>query len=186
MAKTKYRPLPILTEADIRRFWSMVDQSGGPDACWPWKGRRNSHPRKPKIKTYGQFDMANTHFYANRVAYFITSGEDPGEFATLHSCDNPPCCNGHHISKGTQGDNVSDAIAKGRRNEAKGEQHGSVFLNTEQVIEARVLYKAGLTRKDIRQIIGTRKGAIRSALFGWRHVPGFLTYPADADPLNII
>lgn len=38
-----------MTPAEVERFWSKVDTSGGPDACWEWQGgtrKRNVRARR--------------------------------------------------------------------------------------------------------------------------------------------
>lgn len=88
------------------RFWEKVDKSGGPDACWPFKGAL-SHG-------YGRLAIpGQTGDIASRVAYRL-SVADPGALDVLHRCDNPPCCNPAHLFLGTALDNMHDMIAKGR------------------------------------------------------------------------
>ena len=92
------------------RFWSKVDRSGGPDACWPWMAARNEHG-------YGVMRIEGRNVRAHRVSLTLAAGKsDPGpSVKVLHSCDNPPCCNPAHLRYGTQGDNIRDAIERGRR-----------------------------------------------------------------------
>ena len=130
MATNYPKPLPPLTPEDIANFWSKVEVRG-PDECWPWRagyfsngyGAMHIRGRRPPVK-------------AHRVAYFLHHGEDPHPLNGLHSCDNPPCCNGAHIFKGTMGDNVQDMVKKGRhiygeawhaipRNVARGDRNGA-------------------------------------------------------------
>src|SRR5687767_6700752 len=88
------------------RFWEKVDQSGGPETCWPWLGAIQT--RSPGGHGgYGYFFRLNKVRYAHRRALELTLGRslEPGEIA-LHTCDNPPCCNPAHLRAGTQLDNM--------------------------------------------------------------------------------
>ena len=106
MADIKCKPMPSMTEADIKRFWSKVDKKGQ-DECWEWLGGL-SHKR------HATFTVNDTIFLSHRICYFIANSKDPAEKLVCHSCDNPPCCNPAHLWLGTHQDNVNDMMAKGR------------------------------------------------------------------------
>jgi hypothetical protein len=94
----------------IERYWSKVDRSGGPDACWPWIGLLNS-------RGYGRFWHDGKDHLAHRWGYIHRIGPIATErpvLCVLHRCDNPPCQNDRHWFIGTRADNVADMIAKGR------------------------------------------------------------------------
>lgn len=98
---------------------SRVDKSGGPDACWPWTGLTTA-------AGYGVVQVRGQNHYAHRLTLEIETG-DLGDLKACHRCDNPPCCNPSHLFRGTDGDNLADAHAKGRRdnvNYATGARHG--------------------------------------------------------------
>lgn len=96
-----------MTEEQIARFWSHVDQSGGPDACWPWLGRRYS-------QGYGAVTILKRIYLAHRLAYELTTGPIPPTICVLHSCDVPACVNPKHLWLGTHIDNMRDKVLKGR------------------------------------------------------------------------
>lgn len=89
------------------RFWSRVDQSGGPDACWPWTGCT-------KPGGYGFIMHKRRARLTHRVALSGSLDVQPGMMA-CHSCDNPICCNPAHLFWGTAQDNSDDCAAKGRK-----------------------------------------------------------------------
>lgn len=89
------------------RFWSRVDSSGGPDACWPWQGELNDNG-------YGRLRFGGKMEVAHRVAYELTHGAIPAVRFVCHSCDNPPCCNPAHLWVGTAIDNLRDCVADER------------------------------------------------------------------------
>jgi hypothetical protein len=114
------------------RFWSKVDTSGGPDACWPWLGPKD-------WDGYGLIKHNGRMERANRVALELGKGKlQPGQLA-CHKCDNPTCCNFNHLFPGTHKENHADRDAKGRRVNVTGEQHGQSKLNWEKVRQIRTL-----------------------------------------------
>jgi len=137
MAITDGKPLPPISPKTAERLWAGVDQSGGPDACWPWKLSVNN-------KGYGQFgvDPGRHKVLAHRLAYFLWYGVDPGSGCVLHKCDNPSCCNPIHYFLGSKRDNALDASSKRRMNH--GERNGYSRLEEANIIEIRALYATGL------------------------------------------
>jgi hypothetical protein len=123
------------------RFWAKVAQ-GDPDACWPWTAAIF------KKTGYGQFHYQGRPQGAHRVAWMLANGEElPSEIDVRHSCDNRPCCNPAHLSKGTREDNMQDAVQRGRMSRgaahsvsfvpARGERNGNSRLTQAQVDEIR-------------------------------------------------
>ena len=81
------------------------------NGCVEWTARLDRHG-------YGRFGMLRADgqrrpMAAHRVSYMLFVG-DYGDLHVLHKCDNPKCVNPTHLFLGTNGDNVRDAVQKGR------------------------------------------------------------------------
>ena len=108
--------IPELSEKDKARFWSCV-AIASPDECWRWIGTRGPH-------TYGKISFRHVSYLAHRVALTLWDGPFTASAPyTLHSCDNPPCCNPMHLSWGTHRQNMEDALARNRT--AAGNKNGT-------------------------------------------------------------
>jgi len=96
------KSIPTLTPEQIARFWSHVDQSGGPDACWPWQ--LSCYPNG-----YGQTSAFGIGYVAHVVAYVLTHGQVPDglvlDHVVLRGCSRRDCCNPAHLEAVTQLEN---------------------------------------------------------------------------------
>jgi hypothetical protein len=107
----------MYSEKDIARFWAKVDVRGE-NECWPRRG-------KPIKGGYTHFWHNGRNVVAHRVALELKLGRPIKEgMKSLHTCDNPPCCNPGHLWEGTPLDNMRDMIAKGRDNFWLRDKHG--------------------------------------------------------------
>lgn len=146
------------------RFWSKVDRSGGPEACWPWRGALNSHG-------YGHVRWNGKCSRANRVAWMLTSGPLPEDKPCVrHRCDQPSCCNPAHLLPGTHSENMDDMARRGRsasgeRNGShtkpgavrRGESHSSSRLTAAQVLQIRALAASGTSQEHIASAFGVSR-----------------------------
>jgi len=178
MALDDCKPIHCLSPKDVNRFWSKVEK-GGDEQCWPWK--EGVFPGG-----YGHFWTVQRELKAHRVAYFLSTGIDPGEKRVCHSCDNPRCCNYSHMFLGSYADNIRDRHRKGHTASGdkqgfrvhpeltpRGEQNGSSKLTAESVLEIRRLCQSGsLTYRAIGKLFGICGGHAKK--IGnrelWRHV----------------
>lgn len=99
------------------RFWGKVDKSG---ECWVWVAGKSS-------QGYGQIAAGrrgSKMLKAHRVSWELHFGEIPDGVCVLHKCDNPACVRPGHLFLGTQQDNVTDMMQKGRQGKT-GPQAGA-------------------------------------------------------------
>jgi hypothetical protein len=93
------------------RFWSKVDKSGGPDACWVWIAKA----RCQSGTGYGNFGISQgKYIHAHRQAWELTKGKIPEGLHGCHKCDNVLCCNPSHLFLGSHVENMDDMVSKGR------------------------------------------------------------------------
>lgn len=70
-----------------QEFWAKVDQSAGPDACWPWTGHL-------EVSGYGRTRLYRVRYSAHRLAYILTNGSIPEGLVLDHTCHNGSGCAG--------------------------------------------------------------------------------------------
>lgn len=139
------------------RFWSKVDRSAGPDACWPWT--RTCAPNGYGVtRLWGP--TRRYHLGAHRAAWTLTHGPIPTGRFVCHHCDNPPCCNPAHLFLGTPKDNIDDMHRKGRQRILRGEDRPLSKFTREQIFEIRARYANGEKQRDLAAEFGVRQPRI--------------------------
>jgi hypothetical protein len=101
---------PVHNNLTVQRDAALWDRVGVDthSECWEWGGRKNAGG-------YGIFTQGGKQIRAHRwVVESILGRKLERDELVLHSCDNPPCCNPHHLSVGTHEENMADMSAKGR------------------------------------------------------------------------
>lgn len=86
------------------RFHAMVDRSGGPDACWPWKG--GTEARKRDNRAYVKVRWHGKDMYAHRIAVLLDGRPARDDEVVDHMCKHVRCCNPRHLRVCHQLDNV--------------------------------------------------------------------------------
>lgn len=133
-------------KAKADRFWEKVDRSA--DGCWPFRGAIDQ-------RGYGRFSVRNVSVPAHRVAWELSNGPIRSGLHVLHSCDNPPCCNPSHLRLGTNAENHTEKIAKGRHKYR-------VTPDVERAI--RVLLILGMSKVAVSKRLGIGISSVYVAL----------------------
>jgi hypothetical protein len=137
--------------------------------CWDWPKSKNVQSGYGQLSTW--IDGKRKLLTAHVVSYRAHNGPTEGLFV-CHSCDNPACFSPSHLFLGTQLDNMTDMIAKGRSKHLVGQDRHSAKLTNEQAISIRsdprkpgeIAVQYGLNRSTIEAIKSGRT---------WRHLPKF-------------
>lgn len=122
--------------------------TGGPDACWPWKGSLAGGKGRP------YFTVDGKKVLAYRLVYELVSGEKLEDDDVIrHTCDNGAsgigCCNPAHLVKGTHQENMDDM---------KERQRHGLPHNTVRAI--RRLLEEGQTHETIARLYGISREAV--------------------------
>jgi len=154
------------------RFWSKVDRSAGPDACWPWMAYRNRDG-------YGKVGRRGIVRGAHRMVLENALGRPLREgYESCHRCDNPPCVNPLHLYEGTHKQNMADMIRAGHGFAARqpvGAANGNAKLTEDDVLRIRA---ADLSRYGsliaLARKLGVCDQTIREIRIGkrWPHLIG--------------
>ena len=146
-------------EAD---FWSKVDKSAGPKACWPWLGGHDGGG-------YGAYRVGSRTMKAHRLALELTFGGVPlPGLIVRHKCNCPPCCNPRHLELGDDYDNAQDRVKADRS--ACGEDNGRAKLTWAKVREMRAWATTGVTVSQLAREFHVSRKSVSKILDGraWR------------------
>lgn len=148
----------------LPRFWSRVKIDDAL-SCWEWTGAKTT-------AGYGHIIYRGKSRFAHRASYELHVGPIPDGLLVCHRCDNPSCVNPAHLFLGTNKDNVTDSVTKGRK--PQGETHVSAKLTECQVLEIRTRHAAGnITCKALALEFGVKRGTVEDIVHrkNWKHLP---------------
>lgn len=154
-------------EQELADFWFRVKVTS-PRKCWNWAaGTRGS-------KGYGSVQISGRTQRAHRIAAIARYGVFDNHLLSCHHCDNPKCCNPHHLFIGDGPLNSLDMVAKGRASRRIGINNPGAKLTEEQVREikrralspvsgfrTRTAKEFSVTRRSIYEVLAGRK---------WKHI----------------
>lgn len=173
----------------VDRFNKYVVR-GAPDECWTWVGAGSG-----RGNGYGKFRTSNPRKSkpAHIFAWEVHNGRRPAAGLFIcHSCDNPPCCNPHHLWEGTHTQNMRDMIAKGRRHQVqqRGESNPGAKLSEFDVQNIIRMICAGASNKGTARHYSLHHSTVSCIRQGttWGHLPRpyGTTPPAYERPRKIV
>ncbi len=133
------------------------------------KGRRGNG--------YGGIKYRGTDWLAHRFSFYAQHGPIPKGYGVCHRCDNRLCVAVEHLFLGTQQDNVTDMVRKGRA-------RWKTLLTKEQVLEIKRRLATGHTCAEVAKAMAISYQTIFAIKSGrnWRHVPSPVSAPGVGLP----
>lgn len=143
-------PLEPLDKAYIVNRIEIDPETG----CWNWKlGLSDSG--------YAMTTLNHKHVRLHRKSYELWIGQIPNNRHVLHSCDNRKCVNPEHLFIGTDLDNMTDCLKKGRM--PMGPDRPNAKLTAEQVIEIR---RSSCSYAELSRLYGVSGSVVWNAKNG--------------------
>lgn len=132
------------------------------EGCWLWAGATVG-------KGYGTIGTSKGVKLSHRVAYELYVGPIPEGLFVLHRCDTPNCVNPEHLFVGTNQDNMTDMMAKGRGNKPRGTQVNKAKL-TDWAVKA--IRTVDMTANDLADIFSVSPDTIYRVRNNrtWKHL----------------
>lgn len=192
-ARWSHLPLPETEQEwlerarlQMDRFWPKV-RRGAPDECWPWLAGKDKDG-------YGKFQVTGRgpapgvprpvqkHVRAHKLVWELENGPLARGLVIRHSCDNAACCNLAHLTSGTQAQNRSDSVRRGR--EPRGERKPNTRISDAAAYEIRVRAASGATYAELAAEYGVHRSVIGMIVrrTNFRHVGPF---PESCQPEGI-
>jgi hypothetical protein len=136
--KLSERTIEWCIEKDTKNFWEKTNKKKKGE-CWEWTGQLNGTGRGTFSLTVmgnkvandvfgigqtvavhrGKTRAKNTAVLAHRYSYWLHNGSIDNSLFILHSCDNGSCVNPHHLTQGTQQENMRDMYLRKRSSHQK-------------------------------------------------------------------
>ena len=148
----------------LARFWSNVSV-GTSGECWPWKASLDKNG-------YGKFSVKLISIPSHRMCAALSGIRFSQSDCICHRCDNPSCCNPHHLFCGSHKDNAVDRDRKHRG--CHGERHHGSVLTCDLVRSMRGLERTSRDRalKEFAGRFGLKYECVWRAATGrtWKHL----------------
>lgn len=137
----------------VARFYSKIQPQ--PNGCHLWTSAKDG-------SGYGSFLAFGKNVRAHRLAWELVNGPIPKGMLVCHRCDVPLCVNVDHLWLGTNQDNMTDMVVKGRSTRGR-KVTGKLRADLIEIIRKSKLdggtlaRRYGVTRQAIWKV---RKGQI--------------------------
>jgi hypothetical protein len=144
-----------------------IDRNTG---CW------NVVNRVPKATGYFKVGYGYKDVHAHRFMYERFHGTIPEGYVVRHKCNNRSCVAPHHLTIGTQKDNVDDMVKSGRVGSAKLNSLQALFIRAiSPTIKTPENPGADLPQTEVAEWFGVDRAQIRRIITGktWKHLPTF-------------
>ena len=128
--------------------------------CWIRSDKLHDRYSQVAIPAFMMKDGKSRKFLASRLAYYLTYGKDPGDKYVCHRCDRPKCINGAHLFLATPGENILDAVHKGRRGYRR--YHPATMALKAALF--RSLTKHGFTNTELKSALGIYQKQLKLAV----------------------
>lgn len=125
-------------------FTKINMHGGDTTVCWEWLGGVTGAGRPA-------FDLGGKKVTPYRLVYELVFGEKiPKNMVVRHKCDNPICCNPHHIELGTHIENMKDMKERSR--------HGLPAVAVKAI--RKLLREGEQTHDTIAKLYGVERSTI--------------------------
>ncbi len=159
--KTGTKPIGVVTQQDVERFWSKVDLAHD-SGCWLWRGSENDNG-------YGSMRLRSRKAVsAHRLAFELVHGPLPPDKIIRHTCSNRLCVCPTHLVAGTHVENTDDCVRAGRLR--AGRRHKVLKLSDEQASAILALSQTGVSNKELATRFGVSPTTICDIKFKRRKI----------------
>jgi hypothetical protein len=167
--------MPVAARPLSERFWPKVDKVSSPIGCWLWTGAKNFNTGYGCVRG-DDGKTVTTH----RASWRLAGRAAPAAGNDIcHRCDVRNCVNPEHLFEGSRGDNIRDAVSKGRMVQQsnpermpRGSRHHNSKLTEDTVRSIRALAAGGMPQRAIAKRFSVAKATVAAAIHAknWRHV----------------
>jgi hypothetical protein len=145
----------------LDRLMTKVEKTA--TGCWEFTGTKCKWGYG-RIRVSKAEGLITTH----RAMYQEKIGPIPDNMCVCHSCDNPACVNPKHLWLGTNQDNRTDCVNKGRAKGALNNTNAARYSN-KQIHEIRQLRNKGLSVYKIQDKTGVPKSTVHRIITGQQY-----------------